>query len=187
MRRNETYCELAVLMHQARETERIVKKLREKLEARQQELRQFVKQYNEKWAKLFLEELEARKLAYCTRCGTVGSSREASLLFIEGRGSGESRAFAELHRMCGTCAGAARSNSAAEEARHPDLPLFLAFEVEVLDGEHFAKKRGTFVRLAPQYAVPPPKAEHAKRFMAEWRYPQMLSLDFVSDKLSFVG
>ncbi len=160
----------------------MVDHLRQKLEIHQRELRQFVRAYNEKWLELFKAELEARELAYCTRCEAIMPVRESSLLLLEGWVPEKGVPRSELHRMCGQCGEEARNRM----TRIADERVFIVFEVERIEGKMFARKHNSLIRLPPAtYSLEPLGLAKIKKLMREWRHPLRLSLDFASDRLSF--
>ncbi len=164
----------------------MVDHLRQKLEMHQQELRQFVRAYNEKWLELFRTELEARELGYCSRCGKIAPMRALSLLFFEGFAHEKGTDVSELHRMCGDCGEALKKMGDGAARLDPQNPFCVVCDVEVIDGKMFANKHGTRVRLPPHTTpLRPLELMRIKELMREWRHPLRLSLDFANERLSF--
>ncbi len=179
--RDTCNCELNFLIHQTREAERIIGHLRQKLDARQRELRQFVEKYNAKWLELFKAELAERKLGYCSRCMKIVPLRQLYLLFFEGFAHEKGCDVAELHLLCGEHGNAIRDYSRRARECDPEHRAHNTYEVEVIDGKKYVRKNGTLVALPPDVApIPPLELSRIKELMREWKYPLMLSIDSAS-------
>lgn len=122
-------------------------------------LRQLVKEYGEKRAELFKQELLARGMTLCTYCHKKIAESETEFLLVQGRekfscgyegGEYSFRGFSKLHRACPTC----RENAADRhgwkgeyDSLAKDQVSFCAFRVEKRDDGYYARKFGHWAKL----------------------------------------
>lgn len=190
---------LLVIRKQAEQTAQNIEQIKDNLDSGRQELRRIVEEYDAKRIELFLEELRAHEMTWCTRCSEALSEDKAELILLEGRtqyscGYENScygfRDFSNLHRVCPVCLNKANNRHGwvgDYDTFVKDQEKFYAFRVEKRDDGYYAYKFGNWIKLENEkYKLPGPSSELVERLAEEWNLPPRIELHsqiYGNDKL----
>ena len=195
MKEGAAAAELLAMRKEIERTAQGIGQIRENLDSERRRIQRVVSEYTRKRILLFLEELHARGMTWCTLCVQVFPEGEAKLLLI---GGGEEyachyenprygfRDVRGLNRACPACCervlGAPDSRE-GNDTGVKDQSNFYAFRVERRDGGHYACKFGEEVKIEDgNCRFPDLPGNLVDNLAGEWNLPPRIEFDPWQDK-----
>jgi hypothetical protein len=169
-----------------------VGELTQELQMEEGRLKAMVEKYTTRRIDLFVSELGARGLTWCTKCNQIVKEADARLMLCKGReehsgGYGNSeygfRNFSHFHRVCSACVQRLMDRHGYVGPRDrstKDGAVFNAFQVEKREDGFYAREFGNWVKIEDAKCVlPVPPDDLVEPLAAAWGLP--IKVEYGSD------
>lgn len=181
---------LLSMRERAERTAQNIDQIARNLSAERHSLRQVVKEYGAKRVELLEQELQERKMTWCTYCSDVIPASETELLLIDGREKYshgyenayyDFRGFSKLHRACQACreyAAEKHGQKGAYDSQTKDQSSFYAFRVEKREDGYYARKFGNWVKLDDKNcSLDEPSSQLVEKLAEELNLPPRIEVE----------
>lgn len=181
--------ELFALQEKTKQIQRIISDMRGGVRDKEQEQDRVIEEYKIKRMMRVKEEIEVRRMTWCTQCGNLVSRDQIELVLVkhqkiacyhqDSRDHGGS--FLKLHRTCITCYekllnehGSVRKYSEGEE-----IIIFYAFRAENFEDGYRARTFGAWFAIDANLCIFEELSQEAmERLANEWELPTKMELEY---------